>query len=238
MRTMAAATSTASCERPPVSETTPVRGGLALTGKPPIRPDRMLPAPTPTKSRSTSGGSSGSDGNDRVVAAVCTMTMTATISVSGTSCSQPADRDFGKRERRQRHRDIAENRRRRGFPIPATSRPRPPRPARSRRRECGHRSAPKSRSARTRQSRCRAENKLVCGAARPASPDAAASGRPSEGSPRIAGNCEIRMWTEMPARKPTVTGIDNKSAIQPRRKMPPITSTRPTISASTAASAA
>ncbi len=43
---------------------------------------------------------------------------------------------------------------------------------------------------------------------------------------------------EMPARKPTVTGIDSKSAIQPRRKMPPATSTRPTMSASAPASAA
>ena len=42
----------------------------------------------------------------------------------------------------------------------------------------------------------------------------------------------------MPARKPTVTGTDSRSAIQPRRKMPPTTSTTPTMSASTPASAA
>ena len=84
---IAAATRTASCDRPPVSDTMAVRGGLALTGNPPIRPDRMLPTPTPMKSRSTSGGWSGSDTNDRVVAAVCTMTMMAMMRVSGTSCS-------------------------------------------------------------------------------------------------------------------------------------------------------
>ena len=54
----------------------------------------------------------------------------------------------------------------------------------------------------------------------------------------MAGNCEIRMCTEMPARKPTVTGTDSRSAIQPRRKIPPTTSTTPTMSASTPASTA
>ena len=54
--TIAAANSPDSCERPPVSDTMPVRGGLALTGNAPNRPARMLPAPAPRKSRSTSAG--------------------------------------------------------------------------------------------------------------------------------------------------------------------------------------
>jgi hypothetical protein len=80
---MAAATSPASCDRPPVSDTIAVRGGLAFTGNAPMRP--VLPTPTPTKSRSTSGGSLGSDTNDRVVAAVCTMMTVAMMRVRGTS---------------------------------------------------------------------------------------------------------------------------------------------------------
>ena len=45
-----------------------------------------------------------------------------------------------------------------------------------------------------------------------------------------------RMCAEIPARKPIVTGIDNRSAIQPRRKMPAADNISPTISASAAAS--
>jgi hypothetical protein len=75
-RTMTAATRPVSCDRPPVSDTIAVRGGLAFTGNAPMRPDMMLPAPTPTKSRSTSGGSLGSDGKDRVVAAVRFLSLT------------------------------------------------------------------------------------------------------------------------------------------------------------------
>jgi hypothetical protein len=48
----------------------------------------------------------------------------------------------------------------------------------------------------------------------------------------------MRMCAEMPARKPIVTGIERRSAIQPRRKIPPATSTTPTMSASAAASTA
>ncbi len=90
--TIAAAASPASCERPPVSATTAVRGGLALTGNAPISPDRRLPAPAPMKSRSTSGGSSGLEGKDRVVAAVCTMTTIEMIRLSDTSAGNwPAE---------------------------------------------------------------------------------------------------------------------------------------------------
>ncbi len=56
------------------------------------------------------------------------------------------------------------------------------------------------------------------------------------GNPRTAGNCEMTICTEMPARKPVVTGIDSRSAIQPRRKIPAATRKTPTISASAAAS--
>ena len=66
----------------------PVRGGLALTGNAPNRPDSTLPAPAPRKSRSTSAGLSGSDGNDRVVAAVCTITTTVMTKASGTRRTQ------------------------------------------------------------------------------------------------------------------------------------------------------
>ena len=69
-RTIATATRPASCDRPPVSYTMAVRGGLAFTGNAPKNPARMLPVPTPIKSRSTSGSSLASDRNDLVVAAV------------------------------------------------------------------------------------------------------------------------------------------------------------------------
>ena len=51
----AAAASPASCERPPLSATSAERGGLALTGKPPNRPDNSPPRPMPIKSRLMSG---------------------------------------------------------------------------------------------------------------------------------------------------------------------------------------
>ena len=54
---------------------------------------------------------------------------------------------------------------------------------------------------------------MPCGASRPSTP----------------GNCEITMCAAMPARKPVVTGIDRRSAIQPSRKTPAATSSRPTI---------
>src|SRR6476469_8636250 len=52
----------------------------------------------------------------------------------------------------------------------------------------------------------------------------------------MPGNWETKMCTEMPARKPIVTGIESRSAIQPRRKIPAARSARPTISAKAAAS--
>src|SRR6202045_3254328 len=63
-------------------------------------------------------------------------------------------------------------------------------------------------------------------------------GPSGEGSPRTSGNWEMKMCAEIPARKPIVTGIERRSAIQPRRKIAPETSTRPTMSASAAASPA
>ncbi len=57
------------------------------------------------------------------------------------------------------------------------------------------------------------------------------------GSPRMPGNCEMMMCTEMPARKPIVTGTESRSAIQPNRKTPAATSNSPTITARAAASA-
>ena len=81
---MAAAARPASGDFPPVSHTTAVRGGLALTGNAPISPASTLPTPTPVKSRSTSGGWSALGGKDRVVAAVCTMTTMAMMRLSET----------------------------------------------------------------------------------------------------------------------------------------------------------
>ena len=72
-----------SCETPPVSETTAVRGGLASTGKAPIKPAMRLAAPRPTKSRLTSGPRAGSETKLRVVAAVCTITTMPTIKARG-----------------------------------------------------------------------------------------------------------------------------------------------------------
>jgi hypothetical protein len=46
-------------------------------------------------------------------------------------------------------------------------------------------------------------------------------GPSGEGSPRTPGNWEMKMCAEMPARKPIVTGIERRSAIQPRRKIVP-----------------
>ena len=108
--TTATATRPASCDRPPVSQTIPVRGGLALTGNAPNNPASTLPAPTPMKSRLTSGGSSASDGNDRVVAAVCTITTIAMMRPSGTRRIHWPMATSGSVEFRQADGDHAENR--------------------------------------------------------------------------------------------------------------------------------
>jgi hypothetical protein len=50
--------------------------------------------------------------------------------------------------------------------------------------------------------------------------------------PSTPGNCETMMWTEMPARKPTMTGTDSRLAMPPSRKAPPASIIAPTISAS------
>ena len=66
----------------------------------------------------------------------------------------------------------------------------------------------------------------------------ASIGPDGAGKPRIAGSCEIRIWAEMPTRKPVVTGTDNRSATQPRRQIPPTMRKSPTMNASATASAA
>jgi hypothetical protein len=65
----------------------------------------------------------------------------------------------------------------------------------------------------------------------------ASVGPSGEASPSTPGSCDTRMCTEMPARKPTVTGTDNRLAMPPRRKMLLAISMTPTISASAIASA-
>ncbi|MGY4292706.1 hypothetical protein ACVWXN_000801 [Bradyrhizobium sp. i1.4.4] len=57
-----------------------------------------------------------------------------------------------------------------------------------------------------------------------------------DGSPSTPGSCETMMWTEMPARKPTITGTDRRLAMPPRRKAPLASIIAPTISASAIAS--
>ncbi len=58
-----------------------------------------------------------------------------------------------------------------------------------------------------------------------------------DGRPSTPGNCDTRMCTEIPARKPTVTGTDSRLAIQPMRNRLPRIRITPTISASATASA-
>ena len=74
----------ASCDLQPASAATAVEGGLASTGKAPMRPQKALATPTPMKSRLTSGPSALL-GKDRVVAAVCTITTSAMSTASGTT---------------------------------------------------------------------------------------------------------------------------------------------------------
>ena len=70
------------------------------------------------------------------------------------------------------------------------------------------------------------------------SPEDAQAGRmPAVAVIADRGICETRMCTEMPARKPTVTGMDKRLAIPPRRKTPLAISNTPTINASAMASA-
>ena len=97
-------------ERPPDSRTMAVLGGLESTAKEPISPARTLPAPTPAKSRLTSSGFPSSDGNVLATAAVCMMQTMATTRASGTrrlSSSIPGKDRQG--EARQRHREGAEH---------------------------------------------------------------------------------------------------------------------------------
>ena len=80
----AAEINAASCDLQPASAATAVEGGLASTGKAPMRPQKALATPTPTKSRLTSGPSALL-GKDRVVAAVCTITTSAMSTASGAT---------------------------------------------------------------------------------------------------------------------------------------------------------
>ena len=231
---MIAASSPATWERPPVSTTMPVRGGLALTGNAPNKPASRLPAPAPRKSRSTSAGWSGAEGNDRVVADVCTMTTTAIRKASGTSlahCSAPISGIEGI-----------------GIvpeisPITCTPFASSPAEATYSVEATSAMSAPGMRAL------IRSHTITVASTPKPMmsvwmlvlpSPPArpairANVGPPGDGSPSTLGNCETMMCTAMPARKPTVTGTDNRFAMPPSRKPPASTSRTPTSRASAAA---
>jgi hypothetical protein len=50
----------------------------------------------------------------------------------------------------------------------------------------------------------------------------------ASGTPSSVGNSPTMMWTEMPARKPVVTGIESRVASQPARSRPTATRTMPT----------
>ena len=78
---------------------------------------------------------------------------------------------------------------------------------------------------------------LSCGADSTITPIRSSVDPDGEGRPSTPGNCDTMMCTEMPSRKPTVTGTDNKLAMPPSLNRPPATSIRPTISASAIASA-
>ena len=215
----------------------PVRGGLALTGNAPNRPASTLPAPAPRKSRSTSAGLSGSDGNERVVAAVCTITTMA----------------IRKRERHQPRPLLRSD-----DPATTASAASPAR-CRPRRRPC-FRDRPQITAIVAATSPISAPGILALIASdtgdhgQHAEADAervevgvaemprqlamrSSIGPLGAGSPSTPGNCDTRMCTEMPARKPTVTGVDSRLAIQPRRNRPPTIRITPTISASATASA-
>ena len=80
-----------SCDRPPVSDTIAVRGGLAFTGNAPM----SLPGYCrlrPRQSRDRHPVVRWDPTNDRVVAAVCTITTMEMMRVSGT---RPANRPVG-----------------------------------------------------------------------------------------------------------------------------------------------
>ena len=233
--TIATAARPATWDRPPVSDTTAVRGGLALTGNAPSKPESTLPTPTPTKSRSTSGASFGSEGKDRVVAAVCTMMTIEMMRLSGTRLTRFPPETTGIASAGI----LAET-------APRTLTPRPSRPSST---TAALASARPINAPGIRALIC-SETVMIAKTPRPMTSvnrfvwfSCAASvatrcsmGPAGAGSPSIAGNCEIRMWTEMPARKPIVTGIESRSAIQPRRNIPAAKSKSPTISASAAAS--
>ena len=218
--TIAAAARPDTCDLPPVSETMPVRGGLAFTGNAPKMPARMLPAPAPRKSRSTSAGLSGSEGKERVVAAVCTITTIVITKASGTSrthCSGAISGSAGfgsvaghradhfhasglesRHDHRQRRGDKADQRAR-NFGADRLG-------------DDHHRQHAKADARSCRGSTGRDAPRL--------SPMRSSVGPAGDSIPSTPGNCDTRMCTEMPARKPTVTGTDSRFAMPPSLKMP------------------
>ena len=214
----------------------PVRGGLALTGNAPKIPASTLPAPTPRKSRSTSAGCFGSDRNERVVAAVCTITTIAITKASGTSRNHRSGASSGRV-------GIGKS----AGTVPTTLTPLASRPAQTTASVAATRpiSAPGIFGLIVSETNTAASTpkpiRTVTGLALPSSPaitpmrsivDPAGEGRPS-----TPGSCDTMMCTEMPSRKPTVTGTDSRLAMPPRRNSPLATSMTPTISASAIASA-
>src|SRR2546429_9841290 len=71
------------CERPPDSTTMAVLGGLASTGKEPVKPATKLPAPTPAKSRLGTARRSPSDGKGLAAAEGCMVQTMATMRARG-----------------------------------------------------------------------------------------------------------------------------------------------------------
>ncbi len=196
----------------------------------------MLPAPTPRKSRSTSAGLSGSEGNERVVAAVCTMTTMAIRRLSGT-----------RRAHRSKEISGSDGAGSVAGTVPTTPTPLLSRPAQITATVAPTRpiSAPGMRALMASENATTANTpspmqtvKMLASETCRASTAIRCSVGPSGcGSPSTPGICETRMCTEMPARKPTVTGIDNRLAMPPSRNSPPATRITPTISASATAKA-
>ena len=213
----------------------PVRGGLALTGNAPNRPDSTLPAPAPRKSRSTSAGLSGSDGNERVVAAVCTITTTVMTKASGTRRTHSSGASSGKVGRGS-------------VPgtLPTTLTPLLSRPSAivASVAATSPISAPGIFALIFSEMKTTASTpkpmQSVTGLVRPSSlastPMRSSVGPLGDSSPSTPGNCDTMMWTEMPARKPTMTGTDKRLAMPPSRNAPPASIIAPTISASAIAS--
>ena len=219
--TIAAAARPDSCDSPPVSETMPVRGGLALTGNAPNMPASTLPAPAPRKSRSTSAGLSGSDGNERVVAAVCTITTIVITKASGTSRTHRS----GARSGSVGIGKVAGT-------VPTTFDALALEPRHDHRQRRGDQPDQRARNFGAdrfghEHHREHAEadaERIEVGLAEmfaAIAPMRSSVGPVGECRPSTPGSCDTRMCTEMPARKPTVTGTDNRLAMPPSRNRPP-----------------